>query len=67
MKFPIKNPFEGEVRTRRRFAWEKVTVIGKDGVLVDIWFEWYTVTEKFIKYQPEVAQEWKILERKAIK
>lgn len=64
MKFHIKNPNEGERRTRRKFAWEMVTAIGKDGKPVKVWLEYYIVTEEFVKYQKEVVEEWKCIERR---
>ena len=67
MKWPIKNPVAGEKRTRRKFALlEAVTAIDKDGKPVKLLFEWYEVTEVFVKYQKEIVQEWATIERRVI-
>lgn len=66
MRWYIPAPTEGERRTRRKFAWEKVTATDKDGKSVQIWLEYYLVTEEFVKYQKEVIEEWKTIDRKAI-
>lgn len=66
MKWQIPSPKEGEKRTRRRFAWEPVTVMD-NGISVRVWLEYYLVTEEFVKYKEAVIQEWKVLDRRAIK
>lgn len=66
MKWYTPSPVEGERRTRQKFAWEKVTAIDKDGKSVQIWLEWYLITEEFVKYKKEVVEEWRPIERRAI-
>lgn len=66
MRRYIPNTKEGDKRTRRKFAWEKVIATDNEGRSAEIWFEWYLVTEEFHKHQKEVVEEWAIIERKLI-
>lgn len=66
MRRYIPNPSEGEKRTRRKFAWEKVLATDNEGRTAEIFLEWYEVTEEFHKHQKEIVEEWAIIERKLI-
>lgn len=66
MRWPILNHTDGQIRTRKAFAWQPTTVID-NGTTIKIWLECYLISEQFVKYQKEVIEEWRILELKSIK
>lgn len=67
MKFPIPSPKADQTRTITRFALFPVEVTDDNGNRFSVWFESYSVDQKFVEGQNFITQEWVDVKKKVRK